>query len=391
MAIIRIIYLAIVLGTGLFVILYVDSLALLWFWVMCLLPLLLLLMLLLARILTKITVEIPTTEATVNQTVPLRFCVKNMSLITLAGARARIFYKNLYTDTTEKTEFIFPINAVSKQVYDYEISSNHIGVVKIKIKDIVLYDFFRLFSIKVNIDKEVEISFLPKIYPTDVDIRRNKQFYSDLELYSKVGKGDDTSEVFNIREFVPGDKLNRIHWKLSGKNETLMVKEYSNCEDNNILILLDLSLPKVKKRLEAFDAVVSIATSISCHFCERQLSHSIAWFDSKSNEFYCNKINNIQDIYSALRIILSSSSNDKNKSLLQLKNTKKRYSHIAYISAMVDKYVFDIFNELPQNIFYTVFDVTKNGDTKNYNEEQYPQIYTVPYNGVEDVLSFITL
>ena len=37
-------------------------------------------------------------------------------------------------------------------------------------------------------------------------------------------KGYDFSEVTGIREYIPGDKLQNIHWKLSAKKDILMVR-----------------------------------------------------------------------------------------------------------------------------------------------------------------------
>ena len=77
MAIIRLIYAAFVVIAGIFVVMYVDSLALLLFIVTLALPLFLFLLLLLARVLTKITVEPPNALATKGQAVSMKIHLKN--------------------------------------------------------------------------------------------------------------------------------------------------------------------------------------------------------------------------------------------------------------------------------------------------------------------------
>ena len=37
----------------------------------------------------------------------------------------------------------------------------------------------------------------------------------ESDSYSTIKGGDDPSEVFAIREYREGDRLQRIHWKLS--------------------------------------------------------------------------------------------------------------------------------------------------------------------------------
>ena len=50
---------------------------------------------------------------------------------------------------------------------------------------------------------------------------------ADSDRFSTYKKGDDPSEIFDIREYADGDKIQRIHWKLSSKTGDLMVKEGS--------------------------------------------------------------------------------------------------------------------------------------------------------------------
>lgn len=53
-------------------------------------------------------------------------------------------------------------------------------------------------------------------------------------------KGSDPSEMFDIREYVPGDDVRTIHWKLSGKTDNLIVRQASDPSHYNIALLPDL-------------------------------------------------------------------------------------------------------------------------------------------------------
>ncbi len=52
-------------------------------------------------------------------------------------------------------------------------------------------------------------------------------------------KGSDPSEMFDIREYVPGDDVRTIHWKLSGKTDNLIVRQASDPSHYNIALLPD--------------------------------------------------------------------------------------------------------------------------------------------------------
>ncbi|MCR4608785.1 MAG: DUF58 domain-containing protein, partial [Eubacterium sp.] len=49
------------------------------------------------------------------------------------------------------------------------------------------------------------------------------------------------SDVNDVREYIPGDKLMCIHWMLSGKRDMLMVKDRVSMSDQQMVVLMDLA------------------------------------------------------------------------------------------------------------------------------------------------------
>ena len=70
---------------------------------------------------------------------------------------------------------------------------------------------------------------------------------ADSDRFSTYKKGDDPSEIFDIREYADGDKIQRIHWKLSSKTGDLMVKEGSLPLMKEIHIFIDLCATGTKQ------------------------------------------------------------------------------------------------------------------------------------------------
>ena len=52
-------------------------------------------------------------------------------------------------------------------------------------------------------------------------------------------KGYDATEVFELREYQPGDSIRTIHWKLSEKFDTVLVREPSDTSSYDILVMFD--------------------------------------------------------------------------------------------------------------------------------------------------------
>ena len=390
MTIVRIIYLALLIGSGLFVILYIDSLSMLLFLVVLALPIILFLLLLLARLLTKVTVELDRTIATAGEAVSVRLRLHNRSFVALPGIRVQIAYCNAFVGEEEKTELNFPLHALTKQTAYCDIRSDHIGLVRLQVSDMILHDYFHLFSMKIKIRQEYEISFLPEILPVSVGLRPNTFLNGDSDIFSKTKKGDDPSEVFAIRDYVGGDKLNRIHWKLSSKQDTLMVKDYSLPINNCVLILLELSTPNGD--LTAIDAAVQTAISLSHCLCEAEIVHYISWYDPKGARFLKEKIKTGEDLYAVLGMLLASGISHQADSFTFWKKERDVYSHVAYISAVTEEGILQEISEMPYTSFYSVFEICPDGRTAAHTAQtRSMQLYPVPGHGVFDALTGVQL
>ena len=74
------------------------------------------------------------------------------------------------------------------------------------------------------------------------------------DKYSPHKPGDDPTELFGLRPYREGDRLSRIHWKLSQKTGQTLVKELGLPVSERVLFLLDLTGPgeEISLQLDAF-------------------------------------------------------------------------------------------------------------------------------------------
>ena len=64
----------------------------------------------------------------------------------------------------------------------------------------------------------------------------NPDSQEDSDSYSQERPGADLTETFQIREYVPGDSMRQIHWKLSGKFDRLIVRDPALPITRNVLV-----------------------------------------------------------------------------------------------------------------------------------------------------------
>ena len=69
------------------------------------------------------------------------------------------------------------------------------------------------------------------------------QLCMESDLYSTQKPGSDPSETFGLREYMPGDSLHSVHWKLSAKSGQWMVRQCSAPLSHSIVLLIEFFKP----------------------------------------------------------------------------------------------------------------------------------------------------
>ena len=103
-----------------------------------------------------------------------------------------------------------------------------LGMWRISCEGIWIYETFGWFCVQKRRKRTGIVMVLPECFETGIKVGiRTRLFFSDGEHYHPQWNGDDPAEILKLREYREGDRLNRIHWKLSARNDMLIVKEMS--------------------------------------------------------------------------------------------------------------------------------------------------------------------
>ena len=340
-----IIYFAVAIVTGVFFVLYKDLLAFILFLSVLCVPLLLIIELLTAFLLTKIEIEVKESSLGIGKPLKILVKVKNHSPFSVTHIKMTTKCRNLFLNTEHDCKFVISASPFSTKTFTYELNSEHIGNVDFCAKKAVFYDLFSMFSLKKRINVTKIVPIYPQNVPVSSSIRPNNWFMGESEKFSSAKAGDDPSEVFNIREYIDGDKLNKIHWKLTSKTDKYMVKEYSLPVSDNIFIYLDFKVKDtLDESLKLVDSLVKSYMSISLDFAKKGITHYVGWYNQERKMFIKAKIKSPQDVYMTLgRIFSDSVYTDEPK----LENCdffqKSKYSHIILMSSNSAKDVESIF------------------------------------------------
>ena len=90
--------------------------------------------------------------------------------------------------------------------------------------------------------------------------------------------------MFDIREYADGDKIQRIHWKLSSKTGSMMVKDGSLPLTKALHIFIDLCVPyEGEERHKNANLLVQGIYSISLYMIEHAIPQHYIWFDREND------------------------------------------------------------------------------------------------------------
>jgi hypothetical protein len=108
----------------------------------------------------------------------------------------------------------------------------YIGVDKIEITD-----FFGFYKFQYTEVEQHKILVYPKLRELKSHVLRNVVNESNESV---ISNDMQSQSVFtDIRPYIPGDSLNRIHWNLTAKTGEFMTKDYSGQMTNMTMVFLD--------------------------------------------------------------------------------------------------------------------------------------------------------
>lgn len=145
----------------------------------------------------------------------------------------------------------------SAETVSYTFTASVCGASFVGIKEIRIWDYLGLFSFTAPIPDAQEIHVVPDI----AEVSSEEDYI--LEIYRQSAETGDSEETidagstlfggfpgFEHREYVPGDPLKRINWKLSAKRDKFYVRLDEETASSRVCILLDTLLQAGKDDLQ---------------------------------------------------------------------------------------------------------------------------------------------
>lgn len=359
-----------------FHILYKGDLSFILLAFLIVMPVVLFVILAIQAAMLKISVSCAVKSAERGKPEVLKITLDNPTVFPVTACRLKIRYKSFFPPdkpVSEKYSVVVPVSQRTRESVTVSFTPEHCGYVDISVKNVRISDMLGLSVLFRKARFTDRIVVLPAIFPFDPDMEKSFAYSSDSDVFSTVKPGDDPSEIFELREYQDGDSMNRIHWKLSSRGESFIVKELSKPISSRILIICDTG---VCKSPESFDSVLDMTATLASYLSGMQAAYTIA-AASEDGTVFTAEVSDQETFLSALTKLCCGSAalgkriTDDSFLPAAAELLKRGYSHILAVSAEAGKVFLDELSRLCGETKLTVFCTSPDSEPEEKREEHF--------------------
>lgn len=159
---------------------------------------------------------------------------------------------------------------------------------------------------------------------------------------------ENTTVATGVREYEPGDRFSWIHWKQTAKNQMVMTKEFEIERSNQLLLILDATLPK-NINPPAFEASVELALSMLAKLENTTSDVHLLTIGSEVRSFSIRESNQLKgDIRYYLTKIQPDGEESFSRLLKETMQGQKRLERLVIFTSSIDDFFRLIIQELKQ-------------------------------------------
>ena len=283
----------------------------------------------------KVRVRFDSAEVN-EENIRFKVVIDNPGILPMPEIEIPVRCTNLRTGETDEVTINGSAMSKNERAVFIETASRHSGRYELTSDNALVMDPLRLLSRKVAVDQKLSLTVMPKIFDMKMSVTNSAASMLDSEQYSRSRKGIEPGEVRSIREYVPGDPIKNIHWKLSEKTDKMLVKELELPVTDQIIVMLD-TFTDGSITEDEMDAVASVYVSLMAALLTEGLEFSAGWIDPDRSRPVISKILSEEDFIAATSRFLAVPKMYQNSAvdLLGRELPDSRYAHIIIAGSQI--------------------------------------------------------
>ena len=250
----------------------------------------------------EIAIELELPQTAEKKAASLTYRISNPGRYPVARITFQIRLENQMTGAFRERRVSATAGSRETVTAELSLQNSKVGTVVVSTNKIRVYDAFGLFVFRKSDLPDQAVIIYPDMRNVEVHMEKPVENTGDGSRYSPDRPGQDVSEIFALREYVPGDEIRKIHWKLSGKTDRTMVRDFSLPLNYSVFLLLELT----RGSEELVDAQVEIFLALSRTLLENGISHNMGWYDAAEERFNVEELDDFEELELAAAGVLSS-------------------------------------------------------------------------------------
>ena len=260
------------------------------------LPIICWMLALISRLLLKVTVEYDKLVAAKYEDIRIRVKLKNRFFIPLSPCAVIGTFPLKGKGVVCRQKIFAAVPPFSSAYIDFDCFVKFRGIYKCGIESVEVYDMLRLSTFRIRVKDYSELVIQPrKIFVQAVPDSGD----GDSETISHNRFALDKNSFVNIREYRQGDSIKHVHWAMSAKYDSLMVKQMEQSVGGSGIVIADFNeyFPFDEDNAEASDCIAETLLAINLMLNSYKLSCTSVWyspddsqcriFTVRSEEDYC--------------------------------------------------------------------------------------------------------
>ena len=246
-------------------------------------------------------IEVPVGIAERGRESMVKLIITNQTLLPVNRMKALVVVREAMRSKKKNYWMTLPVVPRGESEFFQTISFSGTGTYEIYLRKLQIHDITGLLYWNLLFKKQGIIQVMPELH--DVPVRltlATKNFYGEADIYDENMPGQDKSELFQVREYRAGDRLQNVHWKLTAKQDELIVKEYSLPKACPVILFLSYRPRKRKQLLSFLETVASLSFSIMDAGCP----HYVVWYDGAESDIMRIRVDDEESLFYMIGILM---------------------------------------------------------------------------------------
>ncbi len=253
----------------------------------------------------SVSISVPVEIAEPEKECLVKLVTKNKGFLPMMRMKVLLVTEDLCTGVRKKAWVKLAHIPRGEGSFVRMVSFSGTGTYRLRPKKVRVYDFTGMFSGKKRGKAEAHIQVMPRLHDIPVRLSQTvRNFYGEADVYDEHTPGHDNSELFSVREYRKGDRLQNIHWKLTAKQDDLMVKEHSLPKACPVVLFLGFYTKKKRRKPERMLAFLETAASLSFSMMDAACPHYVVWYDETEQDIVRHRVDTEESFFLFLRILM---------------------------------------------------------------------------------------